>query len=201
MPILGDAPVVVARISRATSNALRVQLTTPDGAELARARQKGGASVLFGFKNGGKSEYTLSGAAGDELRIAVAGTTTITKQDTAVGKIVPADGAAQLENGAGTVLAVLRPHTGSKADSAWHHPILSPAGHELGVLTLMTVHTGWSDIETEAIQLMFNQNYATLKAPSAGAMRKLRAPVTPELGDILAATCVDFSVLPCGYIA
>lgn len=201
MPILQDAPVVVARLSRATSNALRVQLTTPDGAELARAQQKGGAAVLLGFKNGGKSEYTLSSAGGEERRIAVAATTTITKQDTAVGKIVPADGAARLENGAGTVLAVIRPHTGSKADSAWHHPILSPAGHEIGVLTLMTAHTGWSDIEAEAIQLMFNQNYATLKAPSAGAMLKLNAPVTPKLGDLLAAACVDFSVLPRGYIA
>ncbi len=155
---------------------------------------------MFGFKNGGKSEYTMSSAAGDEFRIAVAGTTTITKHNTPVGKIVPTDGAARLENGAGTVLAVLRPHTGSKADSAWHHPILSPAGHELGVLTLMTVHTGWSDIEAEAIQLLFNQNYPSLKAPSAGAMLKLCAPVTPELGEVLAAACVDFSVLPRGYI-
>ena len=201
MSILGDALVVVARLSRSTSNALRVQLTTPDGAELARAQQKGGAAVLFGFKNGGKSEYTLSRAGGDELRIAVAGTTTITTQDRRVGKTVPADGAVRLEDGAGGVLAVVRPHDGSKADSAWHHPILSPAGQELGVLALMTVHTGWHDIETEAIQLMFNQNVATLKAPSAGAMLKLSVPATPELGDLLAAACVDFSVLPRGYIA
>jgi hypothetical protein len=201
MPILGDASVVVARLSRATSNALRVQLTTADGTDLARAQQKGGAAVLLGFKNGGKSEYTLSGAAGDEFRIAVAGTSVITKQGVGVGKIVPADGAARLEDGAGTVLEVFRPHTGSKADSAWHHSILSPAGSEIGVLTLMTVHTGWHDIEAEAIQLMFNYNVATLKAPSAGAMLKLHAPVTPELGDVLAAACVDFSVLPRGYIA
>ncbi len=201
MPILGNAPVVVAQLTRSTSNALRVRLTTPDGTELARAQQMGGAAVLFGFKNGGKSEYTLTGANGDELRIAVAGTTTITTQDRPVGKIVPADGAARLEDASGAVLAVLRPHAGSKADSAWHHPILSPAGGELGVLTLMTVHTGWRDIETDAIQLLFNQNYASLKAPSAGAMLELRAPATPQLGDLLAAACIDFSVLPRGYIA
>ncbi|MCV7091570.1 hypothetical protein, partial [Mycobacterium interjectum] len=64
-----------------------------------------------------------------------------------------------------------------------------------------TVHTGWRDIETEAIQLLSNQNIATLKAPSAGAMLKLRAPAAPQLGDMLAAACVDFSVLPRGYIA
>jgi antitoxin (DNA-binding transcriptional repressor) of toxin-antitoxin stability system len=201
MPILGDQTVVAARVTRATSNALRVELTTPDGAELARAQQKGGVGVLLGFKNGGKSDYTLSGAAGDELGLAVAGTTTITNQGTPVGKIVPADGAARLEDGGGTVLAVIRPHAGAKADSAWHHPILSPTGDELGVLTLMTVHTGWHDIEFEAVQLLSNTNIATLKAPSAGAMLELRAPVNPALGDILAAACVDFSVLPRGYIA
>ncbi|MCV7444208.1 hypothetical protein H7K33_18395 [Mycobacterium paraense] len=201
MPILGEQTFVAARVTRATSNALRIGLTGPDGTELARAQQKGGVGVLLGFKNGGKSDYTLSGAAGDELRLAVAGTTTVTNRDGTVGKIVPADGAARLEDGGGTVLAVLRPHTGSKADGAWHHPILSPAGDELGVLTLMTVHTGWRDIETEAIQLLSNQNIATLKAPSAGAMLKLRAPAFPQLGDMLAAACVDFSVLPRGYLA
>jgi hypothetical protein len=201
MPILGDVTVVVARVTRSTSNALRVQLAGPDGAELARAQQKGGAAVLFGFKNGGKGVYTLSSAAGDELRIAVAGTTTITKQSTPVGKIAPADGAARFEDGGGTVLAVVQPHTGSKADSAWHHRLVSPVGDELGVLTLMTVHTGWNDIEAEITQLLLNQNVASLKAPSAGALLKLCAPVAPELGDVLAAACVDFSVLPRGYIA
>jgi hypothetical protein len=149
MPILGDATVVIALLTRSTSNALRVQLTTPDGTELAHARQKGGAAVLLGYKNGGKGDYTLSNTAGDELRIAVARTTTVTKQNTPVGKIAPADGAARFETGGGTTLAVVEPHTGSKADSAWHHRILSPAGNELGVLTLMRAQNGWSGIAAE----------------------------------------------------
>ncbi|WP_102418373.1 hypothetical protein [Mycobacterium sp. 4858] len=201
MSILGDATVVLARLTRSTSNALRVALNTPDGTELARAQQKGGAAVLFGFKNGGKGEYKLSSAAGDELKIAVAATTTITNGSTPVGRIVPVDGAAQLEDGGGTVLAVVQPHTGHKADSAWHHRLLSPTGQAIGVLTLMTVHTGWSDIESDAIMLLTGRNVATLKAPSAGAMLTLAAPVPPQLGDVLAAACVDFSVLPRGYIA
>lgn len=201
MPILGDATAVAAKVSRATSNALRVELTTPDGAEVARAQQKGGVGVLLGFKNGGKSDYTLSSPAGEELRLSVAATTTVTNQNTPVGKIVPTDGAARLEDGGGTVLAAIRPHTGAKGDSAWHHPIVSPTGDQLGVLTLMRVHTGWRDIEFEAVQLLANTNIATLKAPSAGAMLELRAPVRPVLGDMLAAACVDFSVLPRGYIA
>lgn len=201
MPILGNATAVAAKVTRATSNALRIELTTPDGAELARAQQKGGVGVLLGFKNGGKSDYTLSSPAGEEFRLSVAGTTTVTNQGTPVGKIVPSDGAARLEDGGGTVLAAIRPHTGAKADDAWHHAILSPTGDQLGVLTLMTVHTGWRDIEFEAVQLLANTNIATLKAPSAGAMLELRAPVHPVLGDMLAAACVDFSVLPRGYIA
>src|ERR1700754_4955149 len=110
MPILGGATIVTARLTKWASNALRMQLATADGTELARAQQKGGAAVLFGFKNGGKSDYALSGAAGDELQIAVAGTTTVTRQGTPIGKIVPADGAARLEDGGGTVLAVIAPH-------------------------------------------------------------------------------------------
>jgi hypothetical protein len=201
MPILGDATVVIALLTRSTSNALRVQLTTPDGTELAHARQKGGAAVLLGYKNGGKGDYTLSSTAGDELRIAVARTTTVTKQNTPVGKIAPADGAARFETGGGTTLAVVEPHTGSKADSAWHHRILSPAGNELGVLTLMRAQNGWSGIAAETTLWLLNQNVGALKPPSAGVLLKLSAPVAPELGDVLAAACVDFSVLPRGYIA
>jgi hypothetical protein len=201
MPILGNAIAAAAHVTRSTSNALRIQIKAPDGSELAQARQKGGAAVLLGFKNGGKGDYTLSSAAGDELRIAVAATTTITRQNAPVGRIAPANGAARFEDGGGTVLAVIEPYSGSKADSAWHHRILSPAGDELGVLTLMTVHTGWTDIQTEATQLLLNQNVGSLKVPSAGALLQLGAPVAPEFGDILAAACVDFSVLPRGYIA
>jgi hypothetical protein len=201
MPILGDATTVTARLTKSASNALRIQLATADGTELGRAQQKGGAAVLFGFKNGGKSDYTLSCTAGDELQIAVAGTTTITRQNSPVGRIVPADGAAKLEDGAGTVLAVVQPHSGFKADRAWHHRILSPAGDELGVLTLITVHTGWHDIDSEAMQLLFDYNVNAQKLPSAGALLRLRAPVAPELGDVMAAACVDFSVLPRGYVA
>ncbi|MGB9224127.1 hypothetical protein [Mycobacterium sp.] len=201
MPILGNATTVAAQLTKAASNALRVQLATSDGTELGRAQQKGGAAVLFGFKNGGKSDYTLSSAAGDELQIAVARTTTITRQNSPVGRIVPADGAARLEDGGGTVLAVIQPHSGFKADRAWHHRIVSPANGELGVLTLVTVHTGWRDIDSEAMQLLFDYNVNAQKLPSAGALLRLRAPVAPVLGDVMAAACVDFSVLPRGYVA
>lgn len=201
MPILGNSTTVIARLSRAASNALRVELVDTAGTELARAQQKGGAAVLFGFKNGGKADYNMSTPAGDQLRLAVAGTTSITRQNTPVGRIVPVEGSARLEDGVGTVLATFQPHSGFKADDALHHRILSPAGDELGILSLMTAHTGWREIRNEALQRLFNQNYASLKAPSAGAMLRLRAPVGPGLGDVLAAACVDFSVLPRGYVA
>ena len=201
MPILGDATTVIARVARSTSNALRVQLTTPGGTELAHAQQKGGVAVLLGYKNGGKSNYTLSSAVGDELRIAVGKTTTVTRQNTPTGKIVPADGAVRFESGGGTVLAVVHPHRGSKADSAWHHRILSPAGDELGVLTLMKAQNGWTGIAAETTLWLLNENVGALKVPSAGALLELRAPVAPALDDVLAAACIDFSVLPRGYIA
>ncbi len=115
MPILGNATAAAARVTRSTSNALRIQLTSADGRELAQARQKGGAAVLLGFNNGGKGDYTLSSATGEELRIAVAATTTITRQNTPVGKVAPANGAARFEDGVGTVLAVVEPQPGPRA--------------------------------------------------------------------------------------
>jgi hypothetical protein len=201
MPIIGDATVVIARVARSTSNALQVQLTTKDGTQLAHAQQKAGIAVLLGYKNGGKSNYTLSTAEDDELRIAVGKTTTVSRHNEPVGVIAPADGAVRFESGGGTVLAVAQPHSGSKTDSAWHHPILSPSGDELGVLTLMRAQNGWAGIAAETTLWLLNENVGALKAPSAGAMLELRAPVAPALGDVLAAACVDFSVLPRGYIA
>jgi hypothetical protein len=201
MSILGNTTVVAARVTRSAANALRVQLSTPDGAELAHAQQKGGAAVQFGFKNGGKGDYTLSNAAGDELRIEVAATTTVTRQNTLIGKIVPADGAARFEDADGTLLALVQPHAGQKGDSAWHHRILSPAGQDLGVITLMRIPLGWREIDAEITQWILNINVNKLKAPSAGVRLRLSAPVTAQLGDLLAAACVDFSVLPRGYLA
>ena len=47
MPIIGDTTVIIARVTKSTSNALRVQLATPDGTELACARQKGGGGTVL----------------------------------------------------------------------------------------------------------------------------------------------------------
>ena len=82
-----------------------------------------------------------------------------------MGKIAPADGVARVESGSGTVLAVVQPHAGSKSDGAWHHRMISPAGKELGVLTLITVHDGWNGIAAETTQWILNQNGGSLKAP------------------------------------
>jgi hypothetical protein len=66
---------------------------------------------------------------------------------------------------------------------------------------LMRAQNGWSGIAAETTLWLLNQNVGALKPPSAGVLLKLSAPVAPELGDVLAAACLDFSVLPRGYIA
>jgi len=134
-------------IDEAASNALRIRLATPDGTELGRAQQKGGAAVLFGFKNGGRSDYTLSSAAGDELQIAVAGTTTVTRQNTPIGKIVR----PTVRHGSKPAAAPSWQPYNRTPDSRRSRLASSdtvPAGDELGVLTLITVHTGWRDIDS-----------------------------------------------------
>ena len=60
--------------------------------------------------------------------------------------------------------------------------LLSPAGHELGVLTLMTVHTGWSDIESEAIQLLSNHNVASPEGTLSRCFASTQRPGRARLG-------------------
>jgi len=174
-----------------------VAIKDESGKDLASARQKGGAGVLFGFKNGGKGSYTLS-AGTDELAIEVGASTTISRGSTVIGKVVPSDGACRFEDGGGTTLAVVRPHTGVKGDDPWTHPLLSPQGGELGTLKLMRSHTTWSDIAQE---IWLWDKAGSLKAPSSGVLISLNAPVSEVLGDVLVAACVDFSVLPRGYVS
>jgi hypothetical protein len=197
MPILNDATAISARVGRAKTNALTVTLQTANGDEVGAARQHGGAGVLFGFKNGGRGGYTLT-APNDVLEIAVAATTTVTRAGQPVGAIVPADGGARIDDAGGTTLAVLRPYVGAKGDDGWAHPLLSPSGAELGSLTYMRSHAGWGTLIEWTV--MWDRAGAALKAPSAGALLTLAAPVPPILGDLLAAACVDMSVLPRGYI-
>ena len=61
--------------------------------------------------------------------IAVAETTTITTQNTPAGKIDPADGAARMEDGGGTVPAVVRPHAGHTLAAACVDFSVLPRGH------------------------------------------------------------------------
>jgi hypothetical protein len=84
---------------------------------------------------------------------------------------------------------------------AWRHRIVSPAGDELGVLTLMRAQNGWTGIAAETTLWLLNENVGALKLPSAGALLELHAPAAPALDDVLAAACVDFAVLPRGYLA
>jgi hypothetical protein len=65
----------------------------------------------------------------------------------------------------------------------------------------MRAQKGWTGIAAETTLWLLNENVGALKAPSAGALLQLHAPVGPALDDVLAAACVDFSVLPRGYIA
>ena len=200
MAILGSATTVAAKVGRTKANALTVEFKDGAGKEFGKAKQKGSAGVLFGFRNGGKSSYTLT-AGSDELAVDVASTTTISRGGTAIGKIVPADGACRIEDGAGTVLAVVRPFAGLKADDPWVHPLLTPQGSEFGTLDLLRSHTSWGDVVDDIINWDLELTGQALKVPTSGAMLKLAAPVHDVLGDLLVAACVDFTVLPRGYIA
>lgn len=200
MSILQDRTNMSARVSRATSNALKVDLQVQDGVVAAHARQKGGVGVLLGFKNGGKASYSLE-AKGVHIDIDVAPTTTVTRDGSLLGRIVGTGAAAHIEDAGGTVLAHVNPYHGAKSDTAYPQPLTAPAGERLGTLTVMRTSAGWSTIEVMEWLSMIDFVGSSLKAPSAGALLQLDRPVDDTLGDLFAAALVDASVLPRAYLA
>jgi hypothetical protein len=200
MSILGGSTAVTGRLTRATNNALTVSLQTEAGADVGKARQRGSAGVLFGFKNGGRGSYKLV-AGEDVLEIAVGPTTTVSRADAVIGRIAPQDGGARFEDAAGRVLALWRPYHGMKADDAWRHPITSPDGTELGTLSLVRTKLGWKNFDGFLTTLAtWDMAGISQKLPSAGSLLALNAPLDSTLGDLLAAACVDVAVFPKGYI-
>jgi hypothetical protein len=202
--ILGQQTVTVTMLRRSANNALIADLKDQSGDSIGEAKQKFTAGVLFGFKNGGKGSYTLT--CGERtVNIDVGSTTTITGDGAVLGRIVPSDGAAQVEDSAGAVLARFRPFKGLKADDPWRHPIESPRGDVLGSMNLMRTHSpllsddDWAFIDSEVFGIN-RRPTTTLKMPALGTVLQLGSPVEPRLGDLLACATVDFSVLPRGYI-
>ena len=200
MGILGGHTAVTGRIGRAKSNALTVALQADDGGDIASARQKGSAGVLFGFKNGGSGTYRLA-SSDDEIDIAVGATTTVSRDRTPVGRIVPADGGARFEDADGSLLAMWNPYQGTKADDAWRHPLTDSAGADLGAIAFTRTRHGWKTFD-DFLTWTVTWDMAGIgaKLPSAGSLLSLNAPVSPVLGDLLAAACVDVAVFPKGYI-
>lgn len=202
MSILQNRTSMSARVSRAKSNALMVDLQVQDGVVAAHARQKGGVGVLFGFKNGGKAAYTLD-AKGVHMDIDVAATTTVARDGAPLGRIVGTGTGAHVEDAGGTVLAQLHPYQGPKSDSTYAHPLSAPSGERLGTLSLMRTPAAWGSIVDDILEWTSMVNYTgnSLKAPSAGALLQLDQPVDDVLADLLAAALVDVSVFPRAYLA
>jgi hypothetical protein len=198
--------VIIGMVRRATSNALVVDLKDGAGSVIGTAKQKFGAGVLFGFSNGGKSTYTL--ALGDRtLTIAVNATTTVSESGRELGRIVPHDNAARLVDSTGSVLADVRPHRGNKSDDPLSHGIISPHGDELARLDLNRTKFTLFDRDDYLLQWIDHEvwgytmhNYTTLKVPAIGTVLAITTPASAHLTDLLYAACVDFAVLPRGYV-
>lgn len=200
MSILGNRMSLSARVHRATSNALIVTYSDPGGAEVATGRQKGGVAVLLGFRNGGRAAYAIEGG-GTRLEVAVAATTTVSRDGAALGSIVGEGGSARIESAAGELLARVQPYEGAKADPAWSHRLTGPQGEPAGTLTLMRTAGGWGLDDFVHWTATWDMTGVGARAPSAGASLQLPAPPGDVLADLLVAALLDFSTLPRGYIA
>lgn len=204
MAILGQQIAVLAKVGRSTSNALNVEIVDTAGQVIATAQQKFSAGVLFGFKNGGKSRYTLT-AGNRQITVDVAGTTTISEGDSVLGRVIPHDGGVRLDDATGSTLALVRPYAGLRADEPWVHPVMSPQGGQFGALSLMRSKSPFFDRDLEMLvdHALFDYPITaqqSLKIPSKGASLRLNQPVDAYLGDLLVCACVDFAVLPRGYV-
>jgi hypothetical protein len=198
MSILGDRLEIAARVSRAKNNTLIVTCNDKAGAEVAVGKQKGGAAVLFGFKNGGKGDYTIDGG-GTQLAVSVAATTTVSRDGQPLGSIVGEGKSARIESAGGTVLAHINPFAGNRADVAWPHPLTKPNGAPLGTLTLMRTVQAWTESNLEYLIIEWDMTGLAMKTPSAGAALALDAQSDDILGDLLVAALVDATTLPRGY--
>lgn len=192
-------------LRRSAGNAIIAAVADRAGNPLCEAKQNSSAAVLFGFKNGGRSTYTLT-SGNRTVRVDVSGTTTVTEDDVVRGRIAPHDGAAQIEDSAGRTVALIRPFEGLKGDDPWRHPIVAPTGEVLGSLNLMRTHQplltddDLALIDYELFGFSRNSNQSG-KLPARGTVLQLTAPVDPALGDLLVCAGIDFAVLPRGYVA
>lgn len=204
MGILGAQTVAVTKLKRSAGNAVIASVSNQSGSPMGEAKQKSSLGVLFGFKNGGRSTYTLT-SGNRTLQLDVSGTTTITEDGVVRGRITPHDGGVKIEDPAGAALALIRPFQGLKGDDPWRHPILSTDGSVLGSLNLMRTHQplltdeDWALIDSEIFGWMRSSD-PTPRLPAYGSVLQLSAPVDAGLGDLLVCAAVDFSVLPRGYV-
>lgn len=199
MSILADRTSLSARVKRARNNALVITYSDPAGIEVAVGKQKSSAAVLLGFKNGGKADYTIEGDA-THLEVAVAATSRISRNGTALGSIVGQGTSARIESPAATVLAQIHPYEGAKSDAAWAHRLTGPDGEQIGTLILMRNASAWSLTDFVNWTATWDMTGVGLKAPSAGATLVLDAPVDDDLADLLVAALLDVSTLPRGYL-
>jgi hypothetical protein len=204
--ILGDRQSLSARVRRARNNALVVTYSDQGGADVAVGKQNSSAAVLLGFKNGGKAAYTVEGGATAEggatrLDVAVAATTRVSRNGTALGSIVGQGTSARIESATAGLLAQIHPYEGAKADPAWSHRLTGPAGEPIGTLTLMRAVTGWSLQDFAHWTATWDMVGLGANAPSAGASLQLEAPAGDVLGDLLIAALLDVSTLPRGYVS
>jgi hypothetical protein len=200
MSILEDRVSLSARVHRAKNNALVVTYSDQNGTDVAVGRQNSSAAVLLGFKNGGKSTYGIEGG-GTHLDVAVAATTSVSRNGTPLGSIVGQGSSARIESASAALLAHVHPHEGAKADPAWSHRLTGPQGEPIGTLTLMRTAGGWGMQDFIDWTATWDMAGIGAKAPSAGASLQLAAPVGEALADLLVAALLDVSTLPRGYVA
>jgi len=207
-----NQPVVIdGRISRKTSNGLRLTFHEGDGDPLATAVQSGGdgkgakLGVLFGFKNGGPGRHSLTFADGRALIVQSREQkpTLITAGDTEIAVVNRvAKGAerssAVAANGAEIVHFTSDP-VEARTPELFRIVVTDAAGGDLARLHVIRKADGWkslSDVLDSAwnTYVWWDRAGAPLPVQVLGTRLILLRPPTPLERDVLLAACVDLAI-------
>lgn len=216
----GRQPVVIdGRISRKTSNKLKMTFHEGDGEPLAEALQSSGdgkgakLGMLFGFKNGGPGRHGLTFQDGRQIFVhsREQQPTLITESDGAdlavVNRVAKGtDRSIAVNAGGATVLQFTSDPVEPVTSDVFRVVITDAAGADLGRLHVIRKAGGWktmSDVIDSAwnTYVWWDRAGAPLPVLVLGTRLILLREVTPLERDVLFSACVDLAVGMRPYIA
>ncbi|WP_136643135.1 hypothetical protein [Subtercola vilae] len=217
--------VFTARLSRATSNKLKLTVTDGPGEPLAVAVQ-GGADgvgsklgVLFGFKNGGVGKHLVTFRGGNTLVVETrSGEPSVLVQNgEVIASLARGDESEVLLPTGETLFVIVPDPAGARTADAFHLHVYrchadGQAREVVGALDVILTNTGWTftaytvidvlDVLPDLTLANFARPLGTaLRLPMQGVRLVLKGPLSDRDQAILVGVCVDLAIGLRPYVA